>query len=54
MIAPYPPGIPVIYQGEKMSQEVWNYIEAFRQRKGHMHGPADPELNTFKVLKEGK
>jgi len=52
MIAPYPPGIPVIYQGERMSEEVWNYVEAFRQRKGHMHGPADAELNTFKVLKE--
>ena len=52
MIAPYPPGIPVIYQGERMSKEVWDYIEYFRQNKGHLHGPADPDLDTFRVLKE--
>ena len=29
MIAPYPPGIPVIYPGERISQEVWAYIDCF-------------------------
>ena len=52
MIAPYPPGIPVIYQGERMSAEVWDYIEAFRQRNGHIHGPSDPTLSTLLVIKE--
>ncbi|MBQ2096181.1 MAG: arginase, partial [Firmicutes bacterium] len=52
MIAPYPPGIPVIYQGERMSAEVWDYIEAFRQRNGHIHGPSDPTLSTLMVIKE--
>ena len=52
MIAPYPPGIPVIYQGERMSAEVWDYIEAFRQRNGHIHGPSDPTLSTLLVIRE--
>ncbi len=52
MIAPYPPGIPVIYQGERMSQEVWEYVEAFRQRNGHIHGPSDMTLSTLLVIRE--
>ncbi len=50
MIAPYPPGIPLIYQGERMSQEVWDYLEEVRRRKGHMHGPSDVELNTLQII----
>jgi arginine/lysine/ornithine decarboxylase len=54
MIAPYPPGIPVIYPGELMTEQVWEYIESYRVRNRHLHGPADKELKTFKVIaKEG-
>ena len=52
MIAPYPPGIPLIYQGERMSQEVWDYIEDVRQRKGHMHGMSDKTLETIVIIEE--
>ncbi|MBQ2041628.1 MAG: aminotransferase class I/II-fold pyridoxal phosphate-dependent enzyme [Firmicutes bacterium] len=52
MIAPYPPGIPVIYPGERMSQEVWDFLEEVRLRKGHLHGPADPDLNTLQIIEE--
>lgn len=38
MIAPYPPGIPVLYPGERITQEVWAYIEHFRREGRHMHG----------------
>ncbi|HHX92920.1 MAG TPA: aminotransferase class V-fold PLP-dependent enzyme [Clostridiales bacterium] len=51
MIAPYPPGIPVIYPGERVSEEVWDYVEAFRQRNGHLHGPSDAKLSTFVVVR---
>jgi ornithine decarboxylase len=51
MIAPYPPGIPVIYPGERMSEEIWEYVEAFRQRNGHLHGPSDKKLSTYVVVK---
>lgn len=50
MIAPYPPGIPVIYQGEIVSDEVWSYIESYRLLKRHLHGPADSSLKSFKII----
>lgn len=50
MIAPYPPGIPLIYQGERMSDDVWEYIEEVRARKGHFHGPSDVALDTVLVV----
>ena len=52
MIAPYPPGIPLIYQGERMSQEVWDYLDEVRARKGHMHGPSDKDLDTLLIIEE--
>ncbi len=49
-IAPYPPGIPLIYQGERMSDDVWEYLEEVRARKGHIHGPSDASLETVLVV----
>ena len=42
-IIPYPPGIPVVYPGELISQEVWDYIERFRTNECHFHGALDKE-----------
>lgn len=50
MIAPYPPGIPVIYPGERITREVWAYIEKFRQDGRHMHGAAGGQLDRVKVI----
>lgn len=51
MIAPYPPGIPVIYPGEQISQEVWDYIECFRRDAVHMHGAGpDGKLDRMRVI----
>ena len=49
-IAPYPPGIPLIYQGERMSKEVWDYISEVKARNGHIHGPSDVSLETVLVV----
>lgn len=52
LIAPYPPGIPVIYPGERISQEVWDYIECFRRDGRHIHGAGqDGRLDWVKVQK---
>jgi len=51
-IAPYPPGIPLIYQGERMSQEVWDYVNDIKRRKGHIHGPSDASIDTILVIEE--
>ena len=50
MIAPYPPGIPVIYNGERMSYEVWEYLNEYKARNGHLQGPSDPTLSTVLII----
>lgn len=50
LLAPYPPGIPVIYPGEVLTEEVWKYMERYR-REGHpFHGPSDKTLETFLIM----
>ncbi|MDR0853830.1 MAG: aminotransferase class V-fold PLP-dependent enzyme [Clostridiales Family XIII bacterium] len=48
---PYPPGVPIIYPGEKISLEVWNYIEEQRKAGRPLQGITDPTLKTYKVIK---
>lgn len=50
MIAPYPPGIPAVYPGERISSQVWNFLEQYRKEARHFHGPSDPTLNTVLIL----
>lgn len=53
MIAPYPPGIPIIYPGERISRETWEYIERFRKDGRHMHGTdKDRQLDCLKIIKD--
>lgn len=54
MIAPYPPGIPIIYPGERMTQEIWDYLEKFRSKNRHIHGSRDGKLEWIKVIKESE
>ena len=53
LIAPYPPGIPVIYPGERITREVWEYIERFRADGRHLHGAgSDGKLEEIKIINE--
>jgi arginine/lysine/ornithine decarboxylase len=49
-VAPYPPGIPVVYPGEIVTHEIWEYIESFRVAGRHLHGPADGALSKLKII----
>lgn len=50
MLCPYPPGIPLLYPGEILTQEIWDYMERYR-RGGHpFHGPADASLASFQIV----
>lgn len=51
MIAPYPPGIPVIYPGERITEEIWEYLSCFKRDKRHIHGSKDGKLETIRVMK---
>ena len=52
MIAPYPPGIPVVWPGERITGEVRDYLEAFRRDKRHIHGLSGAASATIRLIKE--
>jgi len=49
---PYPPGIPVIYPGEVMTEDVIEYIKYIKASGGHWQGFNDRELNTILIVDE--
>ncbi len=48
-ITPYPPGIPVVVPGERISQEVVDYLISGLEAGMVLPDPADPKLETFRV-----
>lgn len=52
MVAPYPPGIPILYAGERITQEVWEYLERFRQDSRHIHGIEDGQITVMKAVSD--
>lgn len=52
MIMAYPPGIPVITPGERISTEIIEYINDLRDAELHVQGMEDPELVTINVIEE--
>jgi arginine/lysine/ornithine decarboxylase len=46
----YPPGIPILAPGERVTEEIIRYI-AYAKAKGcSMTGPEDPEINNINIL----
>ena len=54
MVAPYPPGIPLICPGEQYRKEVLELIRQYLADGCEFHGPTDASLETLYVLKEEK
>ena len=50
MVAPYPPGIPVLCPGERITETLIGYLKKCAERKCVLHGPADETLQTLRVL----
>jgi arginine decarboxylase len=50
MIMAYPPGIPLICPGEKITQEIVDYVNILRKEKAELQGTEDPEVKEIKVL----
>ena len=52
LIAPYPPGIPVLAPGERIKPETVETLQAMHRAGGRIAYAADPTLETFQVLKQ--
>jgi arginine/lysine/ornithine decarboxylase len=49
-IAGYPPGIPALLPGERITAEVIGYLREITRAGARLHGAADPSLATVRVL----
>lgn len=52
LIMAYPPGIPIIVPGERISRETIEYIHDLKDAKLHIQGMRDPELKYINVIEE--
>jgi lysine decarboxylase len=49
-IAGYPPGVPALLPGERVTAEVVAYLRALTAAGARLHGAADPTFQTIRVL----
>ncbi len=49
----YPPGIPILAPGERVTKEILDYIRYAKKKGCQMTGPEDMEINKLNVMKEG-
>jgi lysine decarboxylase len=51
-IAGYPPGVPALLPGERVTADVVAYLRALTSAGARLHGAADPSFRTVRVLVE--
>ena len=49
----YPPGIPILAPGERITEEILKYILYAKEKGCFMTGPEDMEISNLNVLKKG-
>ena len=49
-IAGYPPGVPSLLPGERVTAEVVRYLQELNAAGARLHGAADPSFRTVRVL----
>lgn len=47
----YPPGIPILAPGERITKEILDYIEYAKEKGCSMTGPENPDIERLNVLK---
>lgn len=52
MVVPYPPGIPLVYPGERLSPSMVARIQLLRDEGAKFHGISDASLQVLKVMKD--
>ncbi|WP_037676770.1 aminotransferase class I/II-fold pyridoxal phosphate-dependent enzyme [Streptomyces griseus] len=50
MVTPYPPGIPAVLPGERLTEPVLRYLRTGLAAGMHLPDPGDPELETVRVV----
>ncbi|MNS31948.1 Arginine decarboxylase [compost metagenome] len=50
LVAPYPPGIPILAPGEVITRDVIAYLKVAHAMGGFINGPEDARLGTIKVV----
>ena len=50
IVTPYPPGIPALVPGERITQEIMDYLQRFVTSGGFIEGATDPTLESFRVV----
>lgn len=50
MIISYPPGIPILCLGEKITKEIIDYVRILKKEGCELQGTADPDVNFIRVL----
>src|SRR3954468_19796907 len=50
LITPYPPGIPAIAPGERLTEEIVNYLEEIVANGAFVEGASDPSLQELRVV----
>jgi arginine decarboxylase len=53
-IAGYPPGIPALLPGERITAEAIAYLRELRTSGARLHGASDPEFRTIVVLTDAR
>src|SRR3954447_10824925 len=51
-IASYPPGVPALLPGERISAETVGYLRELADSGARLHGASDPQFRTINVLVE--
>jgi arginine/lysine/ornithine decarboxylase len=51
-IAGYPPGVPALLPGERVTAEVITYLRELTRAGARLHGAVDPTFSTVRVLVE--
>ena len=47
----YPPGIPILAPGERITEDILSYITYAKEKGCSMTGPEDPDITRLNVLK---
>jgi len=53
MVMAYPPGIPVVCMGERITKDIIDYIKVLKAEKCELQGASDPYVDYMRVLGAG-